>query len=126
MNEQEDPLQRAVQSARDAADVGFDWPDAWGALEKVREETSEVGSAVESGEKSAQIDELGDLLFAVCNVARKLDIDPGAALDHATMKFEARFALVLESVRESGKKPEELALDELESLWQRAKQRHGS
>ena len=122
MKDDEDKNRSALRRARDtglaAAQVGFDWDHAADALDKVSEEVAEL--AVELADRARATDELGDLLFAVVNVARKLDIDPDAALDAATDKFEVRFALVLEWAAERGGS-QSLTLEELEALWQRAK-----
>src|SRR5258706_6980333 len=84
-------LSYAYHLQRKAAKVGFDWPDVSGALPKIAEETAELMAAVDGGDASAIDGELGDLLFAVVNVARHLDIEPEAALRGATHKFRGRF-----------------------------------
>ncbi|MCL6548720.1 MAG: MazG family protein [Alicyclobacillus sp.] len=138
----------ACRLQRAAAGVGFDWPDAWGALEKVREEVDELaqemrqavssgganrrggggGSAGEAdggppgtGEGGRTFAEFGDLLFAVVNVGRLLGLDGEAALAAANQKFERRFAFVEEAVRQSGKRWEEMTLEELDVCWEQAK-----
>lgn len=120
----ETALQRALRAGAEAAAVGFDWDVASDALDKVEEEVSELRAELGVHERARE--ELGDLLFAVVNVARKLGVDPEEALHEATMKFERRFALVLEQVAAQGARPEALTLDELEAMWQRAKTRGGS
>lgn len=106
-------LERAAKLQRRAAGVGFDWPDASGPRAKIDEELSELDSA---GDHADQLDELGDLLFAVVNLARHLKIEPEAALRQANRKFEQRFRAI---EQEPGFK--EKSLDEKEALWVRAK-----
>ena len=103
----------------EAAHVGFDWENARDALDKVREEVAELEADLNERERA--FEELGDLLFAVANVARKLELDPDAALQSATDKFERRFALILDAVAASGRQPTDLGLAELEALWQATK-----
>ena len=108
-------LKRAEKIQRRAARVGFDWPDAEGPRLKIDEELGEIERAETDDERAAEI---GDLLFAVVNYARHLDINPETALREATARFEDRFRIV----EEIADKPlKELDIDELESLWQRAK-----
>jgi nucleoside triphosphate diphosphatase len=108
-------LKRAEKVQRRAARVGFDWPDIHGPKAKIDEEMGEIERAESDEERSA---ELGDLLFAVVNYARHLDINPETALREATARFESRFR----KVEEIADKPlNEMNIDELEALWQRAK-----
>lgn len=111
-------LSRAAKLQKRAAGVGFDWPDADGPLAKVREETDELAGAMERGERQAQTEELGDLLFAAANLARHLKIDPEAALRAANRKFERRFRRVEE---QAGPALAEQSLEQLDRLWERAK-----
>ena len=106
-------LERAAKLQRRAARVGFDWPDTAGPRAKISEELDELDAETEH---QRQYEELGDLLFAVVNLARHLKIEPEAALRHANRKFERRF-------REIEQEPGfvELSLDEKEALWTRAK-----
>jgi ATP diphosphatase len=108
-------LRRAEKVQRRAARVGFDWPDIEGPRQKIDEELEEIERAETGDERAA---ELGDLLFAVVNYARHLDIDPETALREATARFDTRFR----KVEEIAAKPlKDMNIDELESLWQRAK-----
>lgn len=110
-------LARADKLARRAASVDFDWP-AWPeTLAKVREETAEVEAAAASGDKSAIAEELGDLLFSVANLARKLDVDPEAALRDANLKFARRFAHVEARADADGVPLEQAGLERLEGYW---------
>ncbi len=108
-------LKRAEKIQRRAARVGFDWPDIDGPRQKIDEEMSEIEGAGSDAEREA---ELGDLLFAVVNYARHLDINPETALREATARFETRFRKVEELADRSLK---DMNIDEMEALWQRAK-----
>lgn len=106
-------LERAAKLQRRAARTGFDWPDAAGPRAKIDEELEELERETEHG---PMFEEMGDLLFAVVNLARKLNIEPEAALREANYKFERRF-------REIEKAPgfSDMSLDEMEDLWTAAK-----
>src|ERR1700674_3772741 len=93
------PLLMAYRLQERAAGVGFDWPDATGPMAKVKEELAEVERATGDGQRDAVEDEIGDLLFAVVNLSRKLAIDPRAALERANDKFKGRFERVEELAR---------------------------
>jgi ATP diphosphatase len=114
-------LIRAVKLQARAAQVGFDWPDAAGALPKIGEELAELEAEMNTGVGAANLDrledELGDLLFACVNVARKLKIDPEAALRRANAKFERRFGRIEARLAANGLAPEAVGLDALERLW---------
>lgn len=111
----------AVQ--RKAAKVGFDWPDVDGAWPKIDEEAAEVRAAVDAGDAAAVHDELGDLLFAVVNVARHLGVEPESALRAATLKFRARFELVERLATERGIALRTAGLTTLDALWDEVKAR---
>lgn len=109
-----------------AAGVGFDWPDASGPIGKVREELAEVEHELASSDASATdklADEIGDLLFAVVNLARKADVHPGPALDRANRKFRERFGKIELLAEERGIDMETAGLDTLDALWDEVK--HG-
>ncbi|MCY7279596.1 MAG: nucleoside triphosphate pyrophosphohydrolase [Sphingomonas bacterium] len=106
-------LERANKLQKRAARTGFDWPDATGARAKVVEELAELDAEQEQGPRE---EELGDLLFAVANLARKLKIEPEAALRAANAKFERRFRYI-----ETAPGFDELSLDDKERLWVQAK-----
>ncbi len=112
-------LKRSDKLQARAARVGFDWPDAAGPRAKVEEELAELAAARDA---SARFEEMGDLLFAAANLARKLDIDPEAALAAANRKFETRFAAM--EVKAGGSLAG-LSLAEQESLWQAVKADEG-
>jgi MazG family protein len=115
-------LTRAEKLGRRAARVGFDWPDREGPAEKMEEELAELKDALRRGDDAHQAEELGDLLFAVANLARHLKIDPEQALAAANRKFERRFRQMEQSIKSSGETPQNLDLDALEEHWQAAKQ----
>jgi ATP diphosphatase len=104
-----------------AAGVGFDWPDAASVLDKAEEEIAEVREALAAG-KAAQVrEEIGDLLFTLANLARKLDVDPEAALAGTNRKFRTRFAAVEQGLAAKGKTVAEATLEEMDELWEAAK-----
>ncbi|WP_341797790.1 MULTISPECIES: nucleoside triphosphate pyrophosphohydrolase [unclassified Pseudomonas] len=114
-------LSRAAKLQKRAATVGFDWPEALPVLDKVREELDEVLQAMADGDADALEDEVGDLLFAVVNLARHLKQDPENALRRANRKFERRFRFIEQALRDSGRSIEDCNLDELDALWGEAK-----
>lgn len=114
-------LTRSDKLTRKAAKVGFDWPDSAQVMAKVREELDEVAEAAVQGSRAAIKDEIGDLLFAVANLARHFDIDPESALRAANHKFERRFRTVETMLADRGTSPVESNLDDMERLWTEAK-----
>jgi nucleoside triphosphate diphosphatase len=114
-------LTRAEKIQKRAARVGFDWPEAAPILDKIEEEIGELRAELDSGSKARIEDELGDLLFAVANLARHLAIDPETALRNATRKFERRFRRVEALLAESGRTPADSTLDEMEAQWRQVK-----
>ena len=117
-------LWRAEKVQRKAAKAGFDWPEVSGAFAKIDEESTELRAAAEDCTNVEE--ELGDLLFAVVNAARFLQVDPEDALNRATDKFISRFQRVEQGAAASGADLKELPLSTLESLWQQAKQQEDS
>ncbi|WP_240320684.1 hypothetical protein [Sphingomonas crusticola] len=117
IREEQPALLRANAISHRAAATGFDWDDAAGARAKVIEELAEVDAATTLAE---QTDEIGDLLFALVNWARKLGIEPEGALHQATSKFEGRFRAM---EQEAGAGFPALTLDQMEQLWQAIKGR---
>lgn len=126
---------RAVKLQKKAARVGFDWPEADGAVEKLKEEllefTSAYDEAVATNDKPEEInketiaDELGDIMFSCINVARLLRIDADAMMRGANRKFENRFRQMETSLAESGQSLEEMTLVDMEAAWQLAKRKLG-
>nr|WP_297180059.1 nucleoside triphosphate pyrophosphohydrolase [uncultured Agathobaculum sp.] len=112
-------LIRAEKLQKKAAKVGFDWENAQGAFDKVSEEADELRRAMDGDGDAGE--ELGDLLFAVVNVARHLKVDPERALEKTCNKFISRFASMERQARDAGKTLSGLPLDELDALWERAK-----
>jgi len=114
----------AYRITQKAAGVGFDWPDAVAVLAKLEEELDELRRALRGGEparRAAAAEEIGDLLFTVANLARKLDVDPEAALAQTNLKFRRRFAHVEQGLAATGRKLGEASLEELDELWEKAK-----
>ena len=113
-------LLRAAKVSGRAARIGFDWPDARSVIAKIDEELAEIEAEIAAGAGSERLeDEVGDLLFAAANLARKMDIEPETALRRATAKFERRFRKVEALAAERGIGRD---LDSLEALWQQVKQ----
>ncbi len=115
------PLLMAYRLQERAAGVGFDWPDAKGPMAKVKEEIAELEREAGTGKRERLQDELGDLLFAVVNLARKLEIDPRAALEQANDKFRRRFEAVEQLAAERGVDIGRATLEQLDRLWDEVK-----
>ncbi len=111
-------LARAYKVQDKAAQVGFQWEDIEGALEKANEELLELTEAIESGQQAAIEEEFGDLFFALVNVARYLDVYPEVALSRAVGKFERRFRYI---EQHAGCPLQEMTLSEMDKLWDEAK-----
>jgi MazG family protein len=115
-------LTRAEKLQRRAARVGFDWPTLTPVLAKIEEEIGELRREIaDNGTPARLADELGDLLFAVVNLARHLHVDPEQALRLASRKFERRFRAVETRLIAGGKSTADASLDEMEAEWQRVK-----
>jgi len=114
-------LLAAYRLTQKAAGVGFDWPDAGAVLKKVDEETAELRDALAVGNRDAMREEVGDLLFTLANLARKLDLDPEAALAGTNRKFRHRFGQVEKGLAARGKNTAEATLEEMDALWEAAK-----
>ena len=114
-------LWRAEKVQKKAAKAGFDWSDINGALEKLREEVSELEEAVASGDNNHAVKELGDVLFTAVNVGRFIDADPEEALGGTTETFIARFAMMERLITEQGLQMEKMTLTELDEFYNRAK-----
>ena len=118
-------LKRAQKLGKRAGRVGFDWPDRKGVYEKIREELGELEVAIGSRDADHIEDELGDVLFAVVNLARHLDVDPEKALTGANYKFERRFRAMEADVAAEGLQTGKMSLEQLDQHWRKAKQRVG-
>jgi len=114
------PLERAHELQRKAAKVG--WDDAGGILGKLEEERHELEGAVAGGVREQVEEELGDLLFTVVNLGRKLGVDPGRALAATNRKFEARFREMERRIRQQGRTLEGMSLAEMDAVWDEVKQ----
>ena len=118
-------LKRAQKLGKRASRVGFDWPDRSGVSAKIHEELDELDAAVGTRDASRIEDELGDVLFAVVNLARHLDIDPEKALTGSNYKFERRFRAMEAEMAAAGLDLRKLTLEELDQHWRKAKERVG-
>ncbi|MBR0651884.1 nucleoside triphosphate pyrophosphohydrolase [Roseomonas terrae] len=118
-------LTRAAKLTRRAGRVGFDWPDAASVLDKLEEEAAELRAELSNEQQAADHeaikDEVGDLLFVLANLARKLDLDPEDCLRGANRKFERRFGFIEQKLLFEGKSPADSTLDRMEELWRAAK-----
>lgn len=119
-------LMRAQKLGERASRVGFDWPSADGAWEKIEEELGELRTAQASQRDGWVAEELGDLLFAIVNLARHFRVDAEQALGEANRKFERRFRAIERQAGEADQDIRELPLAVLEDYWQRAKREPGS
>jgi ATP diphosphatase len=116
-------LMRAEKIQKRAARVGFDWATIGPVIDKIEEELTELRVELEAGkvEQAKVADELGDVLFAVANLARHCKVDPEVALRATNDKFEKRFRHIEHRLAETGRKPSDASLEEMETLWQEAK-----
>lgn len=116
-------LLRAEKLTKRAARVGFDWPNAEAVLEKLAEEIGELRAELPGRDPDRLEDELGDMLFVLANLGRKLGVDPEAALRRANGKFTRRFTAIEQALAARGKSPADSSLDEMEAEWAKAKAR---
>jgi len=116
-------LKRAQKLGKRAGRVGFDWPDRRGVSAKIHEELDELEQVLGTRDEAAVVDEFGDLLFAVVNLARHLDLDPEQALTGANAKFERRFRDMEAAIREKGSDIKDFSLASLDREWRAAKKR---
>ena len=114
-------LLKAGRLTEKAARVGFDWRRAEDVLEKLDEEVAELKVAVAAGDQAEMHDEIGDLLFTIANIARKLNVNPEEALQSTNRKFMSRFEAMEAYVREHGRNLDQLTLEEMDQLWDEAK-----
>ena len=115
------PLERAHALQAEAARAGFDWPDADAMLEKVREETAELGAACAGEDRDAVADEIGDLLFVLVNLARFEGLDAEVCLRRACDKFERRFRAMEAMLAERGRRMADESPESLDAFWRAAK-----
>jgi ATP diphosphatase len=114
-------LTRAIKLQNRAARVGFDWPSTVEVIDKIVEEARELNEAREVKTEAEVFEEFGDLLFVVANLARHLKIDAEAALRAANLKFTRRFGEIEKALAETGRRPEDSSLEEMDALWDAAK-----
>ena len=114
-------LSRALKLTARAARVGFDWPDASAVLDKLAEETAELKAELPAADPGRLADEVGDMLFVLANLARKLGLDPEQCLQGANRKFIRRFTSMEQRLASDGKAPGDVTLAEMEEIWQRSK-----
>ncbi|MBR9862294.1 MAG: nucleoside triphosphate pyrophosphohydrolase [Rhodobacteraceae bacterium] len=114
-------LTRAVKLQKRAARVGFDWPETAEVLDKITEEARELVEAVDTLPRDKQVEEFGDLMFVMANLARHLQIDPEEALRSANRKFTRRFEYIEDALEAAGRTPQQSDLDEMDGLWNAAK-----
>jgi len=114
-------LTRAMELQRKASTVGFDWNDPRAVLAKIREEADEIEAALDRNDRQEIVEETGDLMFALVNLARHVDADPEAALRATNAKFERRFAYIEHALEAKGRTLEQASLEEMDGLWNAAK-----
>src|SRR5690348_8077256 len=115
-------LTRALKLQNKAGQVGFDWNDPRAVLAKIREEADEIEAALDARDEAHAATEVGDLLFAVVNLARHLQADPEGILRATNRKFERRFAFIERALAAQGKTPKDATLAEMDALWDAAKE----
>ena len=118
-------LLEALKLTKSAAKLGFDWRDRADIFEKLEEELDELRSAIDNEEPENVGEEIGDLLFVIVNLARRLDIEPETALKRSNRKFRRRFRFIETELKAAGKTLEDSQLDEMDTLWNTAKIRVG-
>ncbi len=115
-------LQKAQKLTARAARVGFDWPTADAVLDKLAEETTELREELATANPARLADKLGDMLFVLANLARKLGLNAETCLKNANEKFTRRFTHIETTLAQSGLTPSQASLDQMESLWTQAKE----
>ncbi len=118
-------LLKASRLTEKASRVGFDWRHTRDVFDKLQEEIGELQEAIETGKKEHVHEELGDLLFTVANIARKVDVNAEEALQSTNRKFQTRFASMEAKVHASGRNIDQLSLEEMDALWDEAKAEGG-
>jgi tetrapyrrole methylase family protein/MazG family protein len=115
-------LARAMEISKRAARAGFEWPNLEAVFAKLEEEVSELREEIYTGDDKRIAEEIGDLLFTIVNVARWMKVDPEDALRAMTMRFASRFRQIEEAAREAGRPLEEMTIEEMDAVWDRAKE----
>lgn len=116
-----EPFSDSLALQSEAAELGFDWPNVDGVLEKAREELDELEEAIRSGDRDAIRHELGDIILAIVNIARVLDLAPGDVLREANERFLDRFLRMQERLQARGRRVSECSLDALNLVWEQVK-----
>lgn len=114
-------LLKAVTYSRRASQVGFDWDSTVDVIEKLKEEVAELEESVKAGRQEEIEDEMGDVLFVMANLARRLKVNPEIALDGANRKFRRRFHYIEKALAKQGRNPQDSNLAEMDKLWDEAK-----
>ena len=114
-------LLEGLKLTKKAAKVGFDWEDVGQIFDKLNEELDELNTAISNDEQEKIEEELGDLLFVVTNLARRLDVEPETALKKTNRKFRRRFGYIEKQLEERGSSPQESTIEEMDALWNEAK-----
>lgn len=114
-------LRYAVELQKTAASIGFDWPHIDGVIAKIHEELDEVATELDEADQTKLLEEIGDLLFAITNLARHLNIDPELAIQQCNQKFIRRFHYIESQIFQQGKTLQTASLAELDALWDIAK-----
>jgi tetrapyrrole methylase family protein/MazG family protein len=114
-------LFKALSLSKRAAQVGFDWERTQDVVKKLNEEVQELEKSIEAGSESEIEGELGDILFAIANAARKLGVNPELALQRSNRKFRRRFRYIEEKLAQQGRTPQDSTLEEMDALWDESK-----
>ena len=117
-------LLEGLKISKKAAKVGFDWENAEQIFDKLDEEVGELKKAIKEDKKDEISEEIGDLLFVIVNLARKLDIEPETALKKTNRKFRQRFSFIESELKSQNKSFDESNLEEMDALWNKAKKHH--
>ncbi|HPP73897.1 MAG TPA: nucleoside triphosphate pyrophosphohydrolase [Armatimonadota bacterium] len=114
-------LMRAAEISKRAARTGFEWPNMEGVIDKLHEETGELGQAIESSDREKVKSEIGDLLFTIVNISRWAKVDPEEALREMLDRFQTRFSAIEEHAQSTGKSISDLSIEEMDEIWDQAK-----
>jgi tetrapyrrole methylase family protein/MazG family protein len=120
-NKQYSPVEAILQISQEASEYGFDWENPSDILRKVEEEVKEVEEAIQKSNSRKIEQEIGDLLFAVINITRYLNIDPVKSLERGRRKFEQRFRYLQKLISKEGRDPKAMTAKELDDYWNRVK-----
>lgn len=116
-------LLEALKISKKAAKTGFDWKETDHIFDKLEEESTELRAALKSGDQEHVAEEIGDLLFVIVNLARRLDVEPETALKKTNRKFRQRFKFIEDELKRQGKEFGDVSLEEMDGLWNKAKSR---